>query len=120
MGSVGRVMVFSSIVFLYVFLPLAIFGFFAVAALRRRNLTLAYIIAASLVFYGYFDYRYIFLLLVSAAVNYALSVPIFSECGTKKGKLLAGLGVLFNIALMGYFELSPESGRRKKARLRDF
>ena len=86
------------------FLPLAIFGFFAVAALRMRRLTLAYIIAASLVFYGYFDYRYIFLLLASAAVNYAVSIPIFSRCGTKSGKFLAGLGVLFNIALMGYFK----------------
>ena len=74
------------------------------AAFRSRGLVLAYIIAASLVFYGYFDWRYIFLLLASAGVNYAVSIPVSARAGTRCGKWLTAFGVLFNVALMGYYK----------------
>ncbi len=95
-------MPFSSAVFLYLFLPAVLLGFFLVAAVRLRGLVLWYFIVASLFFYGYFDWHYVFLLVFSAGANYAISIPIFSRRNTVAGKRLLVAGVLFNIALMGY------------------
>ena len=97
-------MSFSSIPFIYLFLPFCVFAFFFVSAFKNRTLSLSFFVALSLTFYGYYDWRYIFLLLFSIFVNYAVSVCIFRCDKEKYGKILTGLGIAFNIALMGYFK----------------
>lgn len=74
------------------------------SAFKNRTLSLSFFVALSLTFYGYYDWRYIFLLLFSIFVNYAVSVCIFRCDKEKYGKILTGLGIAFNIALMGYFK----------------
>lgn len=63
-------MVFSSISFLFVFLPLLLAVYFLLPARLRegRNLVL---LLFSLFFYGYGGPRFLLLMLLSIAVNYA-------------------------------------------------
>lgn len=60
-------MVFSSLVFLYLFFPLCLLAYFLVPGLKGKN---GVLIAASLVFYAWGEPLYVFLLVAVAAVNY--------------------------------------------------
>ena len=53
-------MVFSGLVFLYLFLPLCLLAYFAVPGLRGKN---GVLIAASLIFYAWGEPVYVLLLL---------------------------------------------------------
>lgn len=59
-------MVFSSAVFLFLFLP-AVLGICLILPARFRN---CFLFAASLLFYAWGEPRYLFLMLFSAAFNY--------------------------------------------------
>ncbi len=90
-------MVFNSFLFILIFLPITIAGWFL---LNRRNETAAewFLIGMSLWFYGSFSPWYLVVLAVSAALNYAVgrSVP------GKKGLLAAG--IVLNLVLLGWFK----------------
>ena len=65
-------MLFNSNVFLFLFLPLVLLGF---AALGRRGAgaaTIAWLVVASLFFYGWWNPRYVILIAVSVVANYLL------------------------------------------------
>jgi D-alanyl-lipoteichoic acid acyltransferase DltB (MBOAT superfamily) len=94
-------MLFNSYVFLLVFLPGALAGCFLLA---RRSATLAayWLLAASLVFYGAWDVRYVPLLLASIAFNYLCGERI--AAGPAHARALLWLGVGANLALLGCFK----------------
>lgn len=93
-------MLFSSNIFLFVFLPVALLGYQAVGRLGRTAVA-CWLIACSLVFYGYWNPRYLVLLAASVAMNYGASRWIArSEGGRTKRAVLvsaiaANLGLLF-------------------------
>lgn len=99
-------MVFSSLEFIFVFLPIA----YAVLALLRKfatpRLSIIWLIAASLVFYGYWNPYYVGLIVASIIVNFAFGylVDPNRETGhrTRKWYLIAILGL--NLALLAYFK----------------
>ena len=64
-------MLFHSQIFLLLFLPAALFGYYHLAA-RGRG-TAWWLVAASFLFYGYWDVRLVPLLAGSIAVNWALA-----------------------------------------------
>lgn len=104
-------MVFSSYIFIFAFLPLVLLGFYLLPRLiaapgrlrRAQNLLL---IAASLVFYGYYSVKYLLLMAASILVNYglALGIQYGSDRRRELSRLCFLLGVLFNVLLIGYFK----------------
>ena len=62
-------MLFNSYVFIFVFLPVALGGFFAVSRLGRR-VAGCWLIAASLFFYGWWNPSFVPLLVISIVGNY--------------------------------------------------
>ena len=60
-------MVFSSAIFLFIFLPVVFLGNLLIRPLWAKNLFLT---AASLVFYAFGEPVYVFLMIASAAMNY--------------------------------------------------
>ena len=102
-------MVFSSYIFIFAFLPLVLLGFYLLPRLiaapgrlrRAQNLLL---IAASLVFYGYFNVSYLLLIAASILVNYLLALAIQNGRRQQIVKLCFVVGVLFNVLLIGYFK----------------
>lgn len=64
----------------------------------------AWLAACSLLFYGWWDTRYLPLLLGSIAFNYATGSFIARRVGTAMAKRALVLGVAGNLALLGYFK----------------
>ena len=92
-------MLFPTFTFILGFLPVTAIVYFLLAekyALPAR----IWLIAASCVFYSWFNWSYFFILAGSILVNY-----IFAEILYKKKSLfLFVVGILFNVLLLGYFK----------------
>lgn len=91
-------MVFSSIVFLWVLLPIILICYYICPYLKARNFLL---VIFSLFFYAWGEPKYIVLMLLSVLVNYVFGILI--ERGRKKGLLLAVCAAL-NLLILGYFK----------------
>ncbi|MGN0721723.1 MAG: MBOAT family O-acyltransferase [Anaerovoracaceae bacterium] len=92
-------MVFSSSVFLIVFLPITLLAYFIVPArfIKARNSVL---LAASLVFYGWGEPKYILIMIFSIVFNYVCGLA----AGKNRSKAVLILCVVGNLALLGYFK----------------
>jgi alginate O-acetyltransferase complex protein AlgI len=96
-------MLFNSYVFIFVFLPLTLAGFFMLGRIKPI-LAAAWLTAASLVFYGWWSPVYVGLLALSIFFNYACGVMI-ARAGTRKSKKrLLIFSVAGNLAVLGYFK----------------
>lgn len=90
-------MVFSSLIFIYVFLPIFLILYFAFKNRKMRNIIL---LGASLFFYAYGEPIYSLLMIFSIIVNYFFALLI--EKTNKKGIFIAS--VCFNLLLLGIFK----------------
>jgi alginate O-acetyltransferase complex protein AlgI len=89
-------MLFNSPVFLYLFLPLFLLGYFIIPKqLRNVHVTLS-----SLVFFAWGSVPYTLLLLVSTAINYIFGIL----AGGKGKRLWMWLGILVNLAILFYYK----------------
>ena len=91
-------MLFSSQVFLLLFLPVVVAVYYMVA--RHAALRLWWLLAASLLFYGYWDARLVPLLLGSILVNWLVALA-YRRFG--QGAWIVA-GVAFNLGLLGVFK----------------
>jgi D-alanyl-lipoteichoic acid acyltransferase DltB (MBOAT superfamily) len=90
---------FNSLAFL-VFLPLFAAGYWATAGRVRLWLMLI----ASIVFYAWWDWRFVFLLLFSSIVDYSLGILLENEQDDGARKRLIVLSVAVNLGLLGFFK----------------
>ncbi|MHC5216941.1 MBOAT family O-acyltransferase [Enterococcus sp. LJL128] len=95
-------MVFSSMTFLCVFLPVLFILYYLVKGVRLRNFLL---IGASLLFYAYGEPVYIVLMIISTLINYFFGLLLVTE-EVKKRKLALFFAVLINLGLLGVFKYS--------------
>lgn len=96
-------MVFSSIVFLYIFLPIMLLIYFIVPK-KFKN---AVMIAASLIFFAWGEIRYIFIMLVLAVMDFWCGRNIDKYNGNRKKQrtyLLIDVGV--NLLILFFFKYS--------------
>ena len=93
-------MLFSSISFLYVFLP-AVLLVYALAPKRFKNLVL---LLFSLVFYAIGEPVYVTLLLVSAGMDYVHARLVERYRGTPRAKLALLSSIVLNLAILGFFK----------------
>ena len=90
-------MVFSSLLFLYAFLPVCLLLYFLVPGLTGKNIVL---LCASLVFYAWGEPVYVFLMLAVAALNWGFGLLL----GKKRSKGLLALCVALNLASLVVFK----------------
>ncbi len=95
-------MVFSSVLFLFLFFPLALAGYYIIPTIRLKNL---WLLLTSLWFYAWGEFRYLPLLLSSIGINFALGL-IIARCPKKsRPRFLAlALAVSINLGLLVYFK----------------
>ena len=74
------------------------------AACRHQRAWRAWILLASYVFYGWWDWRFVFLLAASTVVNHVLAVAIHRAGPQSARKLLLALALAFDLGLLGYFK----------------
>ena len=93
-------MVFSSLVFLCVFLPVVFILYGIIPNLKARNVLL---MLASLVFYAYGEPIYVLLMIGSALVNYVAALLVSSGSPRKRQTFLI-IAIVINIGLLAVFK----------------
>ena len=98
-------MLFNSYIFLLLFLPLVIIGYFGLNHFQKPALAKCFLLGMSLWFYGYFRPSYLLILVTSILGNYAL-YRFLRLPDQKKSlrKAVMILGVLLNVGTLGYFK----------------
>jgi D-alanyl-lipoteichoic acid acyltransferase DltB (MBOAT superfamily) len=98
-------MLFNSYAFLFVFLPIAVAGYYALAHGFDTRAAKIWLCLASFVFYGWWNPAFVLLLLGSIAFNYTLSTRLAGEDtpGSHHSALLA-FGVIANLMLLSYYK----------------
>lgn len=98
-------MVFSSLEFLFAYLPITLIAYFAVPHkyLKIRNLVLLLI---SLVFYGWGEPIYVFIMIFSIVQEYLCGwgVSKYVDTDKKKAKWFVILSVVINMSILGFFK----------------
>ena len=96
-------MIFSSLLFLFRFLPLVLLLYYAVPK-KLRNLVL---LLVSLVFYAWGEPVYVILMIVSILISWSggLAVDRFLRAGNEKGaRISLGVSVAAGLSLLGFFK----------------
>ncbi|MDX1479023.1 MAG: MBOAT family protein [Saprospiraceae bacterium] len=93
-------MIFSSLLFLYVFLPAVL----AVVLLAPRTWHNYLLLIASLIFYAWGGVSYSVLLLISIGINYFVGRAIDRHRGTPLARWSMIVGVVLNLLLLGIFK----------------
>ena len=93
-------MLFSSVPFLFYFLPAALLIYFA----APRQLKNAVLLLASLFFYAWGEPKYMLLMLVSIVQGYGFGLLIEKHHGQKASKVFLTLSILVSLGLLGYFK----------------
>src|SRR5262245_31382349 len=98
-------MLFNSYEFIFVFLPVAVVGFFLLGR-TSHVVAAAWLCAASLFFYGWWNPKFVTLLVASVAFNYVAGYLIGSAraAGKSTAKSLLICAVAADLALLGYFK----------------
>lgn len=99
-------MLFNSLEFVLVFLPLSFLVYFW---LNRKRLIVAgksWLVLASLVFYAWWNVQYLPLILVSILFNFAVGSALGKRApgGPLKPEWLLAAGIVFNLGLLGYYK----------------
>lgn len=97
-------MVFSSTIFVFLFLPAAIFTY---AIVYRKSLFLSNLVLLlfSMAFYFYGEPKYILVMIFSISANYAFGLLIHNEqLKGRTGKWLLCISVVINLAVLVYFK----------------
>ena len=91
-------MLFSSITFLYCFLPCVLLVYFAVPD-RMKNLVL---LLASLFFYGWGEPKYLVFMLATVTQSYIAALLVERFRGTKIAKLALAVSAVASLGLLAY------------------
>lgn len=96
-------MLFNSIDFA-IFLPIVFAIYWALRKhLKAQNFFIA---VASYVFYGMWDWRFLFLILFSTAVDYTMGLYIDNSKSKQNRKFFLWISILVNLGFLGYFKYS--------------
>ena len=107
---VRRFMLFNSYVFVLLFLPLCISGYFLLNHFKRYRQGQVFLLFMSLWFYGYFTPAYLPIILLSIVLNYGFSYVLLKnerqiiQKGTLAAALLANVGILFYYKYFDFFK----------------
>ena len=95
-------MFFNSIDFA-IFLPIVFFLYWFVTtkSLKFQNFL---IVAASYLFYGWWDWRFLFLIFFSTIIDYFVGIGLSTQENVTKRKVLLWISILINLGLLGFFK----------------
>src|SRR5687767_5223024 len=94
-------MLFNSYIFIFVFLPVTLLGYYLIS---NPRLQLWFLFLCSVVFYAYWSSRFVFLLLFTVVLDFFLAKAIFSVKSRKKKGILLAVSLCSNFAVLGFFK----------------
>lgn len=97
-------MLFNSYIFIFIFLPLCLAGYFLLNRFGMKKAALAFLFGMSLWFYGYFNLSYLAIIISSILVNYLFYLLSKRVKAEKTRKYLKWLAVAANLGILFYFK----------------
>ncbi len=95
-------MVFSSVEFIFLFLPFAVVFYYLILNFQSRKFVAPFLFLVSLFYYGYWKPENVWIILSSIFINYFVGQRIYSVLAYKKLLFLCGL--IFNIGLLVFYK----------------
>jgi alginate O-acetyltransferase complex protein AlgI len=99
-------MIFSSFPFIFLFLPITLIGYFLLARRASHLHAKWWLVGASVFFYGWWNWRYVPLILASCLINFRLGLRLLPSAGrpasSRRRELV--LGIALNLAVLGFFK----------------
>ena len=97
-------MLFNSYIFVLLFLPMCVVGYFGLNRFRQYALSQVFLLGMSLWFYGFFNPSYLVIILASIVFNYAAAMLMERSRNPhiRKAELMAAL--VFNLGILFYFK----------------
>jgi len=95
-------MLFNSLTFA-LFLPIC-FTLFWLINKSNNNLRNALLLLASYIFYGWWDWRFLSLIIFSSFVDFFIGQKLYEEKNDKKKKRWLALSMISNLSLLGFFK----------------
>ena len=93
-------MVFSSLIFVFLFLPVTLLVYFLAKDEYRNYILLAF----SLLFYAYGEPKFVFVMLLSICANYVIALLIDKNRDSRYAKGLLAFAILINVLILGIFK----------------
>ncbi len=95
-------MLFNSLDFA-LFLPIVfvLYWFGSNHNLKLQNLL---IVVSSYIFYGWWDWRFLFLILISSLVDFSVGIALLNQHNPFKRKLLLWTSIIINLGILGFFK----------------
>ena len=97
-------MLFNSYIFILVFLPLTVGGWYLLHKTGKQWLPKLFLLGMSFWFYGYFNIRYLPIILCSILFNYLLFLLFARVNAVSARRLLLLLGIAVNIGVLFYYK----------------
>jgi len=100
-------MLFNSLEFILLFLPIVFFVYFFLNKIKLIQLAKGWLVAASLFFYSYWKLDYLPLIMFSMIFNYSIGSSIINQEKLNikiNPKLVLMLGIIGNIGLLSYYK----------------
>jgi alginate O-acetyltransferase complex protein AlgI len=98
-------MLFNSYAFIFIFLPLTLLGFHVIGKRGHQRIAIAWLVGASLFFYGWWNPAYLGLMLFSILFNYIIGILLSRISNSKFSKKnILIIGIVVNLAVLGYFK----------------
>ncbi len=97
-------MLFNSYEFIFLFLPLTLLTFHLIGKQGHHRIAIAWLVGASLFFYGWWNPAYLGLILSSIIFNYGVGVSLGGSPKSPQKKPILALGVAANLGLLGYYK----------------
>ncbi|KZS42095.1 acyltransferase [Aquimarina aggregata] len=95
-------MVFNSLDFL-IFLPIVFICYWFLFS-KKIKIQNSFLLLASYLFYGLWDWRFLFLIFASTLVDFIIGQAIYNSNSDKKRKTWLWFSVIFNVGLLGFFK----------------
>lgn len=98
-------MLFNSYIFIFLFLPVTLIGYYIINHLNLYRVANVFLIAMSLWFYGYFNQSYLIIISGSIIANFLISKGLGRLVqNTIFKKIILIIGLLANVAVIFYFK----------------
>jgi len=100
-------MLFNSYEFIFLFLPITLIVYFLLNKLRLTLAAKVWLVLASLLFYSWWNVKYLPLISVSIIFNYAVGTTLAKSVANDndfRRKPILILSLILNVALLGYFK----------------
>jgi len=97
-------MLFNSYIYILFFLPAVVAAYYVAGSRFNRQLSIAFLVAASLFFYGWWNPVYVLLIIASSIGNFGIGALLAGKLQQKTRFWILITGITINLMLLGYFK----------------